>query len=187
VQALAAVSGVCLLVGHRAAINHATGGLFQGDSLPHIDHIINWGGVMLNVIGSYGTSTDLPVTKVLSSGGKFVTGGYDQGSMGTFEIGMYAGPMRCSMSRFLRAQFDLMAFTKKLVFDATKTRKHPNGHHVQTNSVRILKTMPASATRCTAQFIAVALETVDAIRSGPDQNTIHQTWVIFLILALSLL
>jgi len=176
VQALAAVSGVCLLVGHRAAINHATGGLFQGDSLPHIDHITKLDGVMLNVIGSYNTSTELPVTKVLASGGKFVTGGYDEGSMGAFEIGMYAGPMRCSMSRFLRAQFNLMAFDKKLVFDATKTRKHPNGHHVQTNSVKILKTMPASATRCTARFIAVAVETVGAIRSGPDQHTMNQTW-----------
>jgi len=92
---------------------------------------------------------------------------------------MYAGPMRCTMSRFLRAQFDLMAYQKKLGFDAAKTRKHPNGHFVQLNSVRQLKNMPGNGAKCTAQYIAVAVEAIAAVRSGPDQSTLNQTWVIF--------
>jgi len=50
--------------------------------------IIHGAGLMLSVIGSYNTSTDNPVTQVLASGRKFVTGGYNDGAMGTFEHGM---------------------------------------------------------------------------------------------------
>ena len=177
VQALAAVSEVCLLVGLRAAINHATGGLFHGDSLPHIDRITHGNGLMLNVIGSYNTSTDLPTTEVLACGGKFVTGGYNEGSMGTFETGMYAGPMGCTMSRWRRAQFDLMAYQKKLVWNAVPTRSYPNGSYVQTNSVFQLQRMPPSGARCMTQYIGVVVEAITAVRSLFDQSTITQTWV----------
>ena len=179
VQALAAVSEVCLLVGFRVAINHATRGLFQGDSLPHIDRIIHGTGLMLNVIGSYNTSTDIPITEALASGGEFVTGGYNEGSMGTFENGMYAGPMGCTMSRFRRAQFDLMVYQKKLVWNAVPTRKYPSGRFVQTNSVLQLQRMPGNGAKCTAQYIAVAVEAITTVRSGFNQSTINQTWVSF--------
>jgi len=177
VQALASVSEVCLFVGLRAAINHATGGLFQGDSLPHIDHIINTNGLLLNVIGSYNTSTDLPTTEVLPSGETFVTGGYQEGSMGTFERGMYKGPMRCDMARMERAQFDMMPFQKKLVWNAVPTRRHPNGSYVQTNSVLQLERMPHNGARCVNKYIGVMVQALTVVRSGSDQTTFTLTWV----------
>ena len=177
VQALAAVSEVNLLVGLRVAINHAMGGLFQGDSLPHIDSILNAKGLLLIVIGSYNTSTDLPITEELACGGRFVTGGYSEGSIGTFEAGMYAGPMECMMPRMRRAMFDIMPFQKKLVWNETPTRRYPNGSYIQTNSVHQLDCMPPNGLMCMHKFIGVAAEALTAVRSLPDQSNLTQTWV----------
>jgi len=80
---------------------------------------------LLTVVGSYNTLTDNPVTKVLESGKKFVTGEYAGGAMGAFECGMYAGPFGCDTSRFERAQLDVLAHQKKKGFDSTRTAKHP--------------------------------------------------------------